>query len=342
MDQPTLRFGLQRLCAWGACALPLVGIVGAFLFSLRQLFDVVGRLEDPEIDSTLMFLRLLDVIVALSSLLGFPILWMIGRYNILAHLGCLTNGYEWKETLVHKCIVASRIRLSMHLFLWLAAVLVRTLAEFDVYQLSWPVPEVSTGSAALVRVLAFALSSAALAAVMCLLDLTCCVMVTSVNAFCFRCVETDLEVDSLVEDWNILQALLRRSTANCDVCIILLVAAVSSAVVTALVVPLQAALPDIRTFWVLAIVSPLSMIFGKVFMSAAEVTEKSRRVPALVNSMTFRFEREERFYMTHNLSQSSAGFYIGESAVSGTMVLKLGHLTFLALFTVLSRLISKG
>lgn len=144
----------------------------------------------------------------------------------------------------------------------------------------------------------------------------------------------------LMGDWNNMQAQFRRATGFSELSIVTTFLVVSLVMVSGIILPLQSADKDVRTLWVLAVASPLAVSTGRFFTKAAEVTEKCRRAPALVNSLPMAKEMDERFYIVHFISQSYAGFFIQEVPINGTMVLKLGHVGFLAVFAVISHLLS--
>lgn len=345
----TLIKSLQRLrlLVCPACTLYVlfrnllfIGVLCASLFSVKQLVDVATRIEDPLLDPILVFLCMLDAMIAIGSLLNFPLLSNPARQDLEKYIEKLLTGHRQKTKLVKGWKRSARRRFREHMCIWLVCLTARFLAERDMFPQSywWTVPDQGSFHNSSVRFSVFFFCSALLARSMTCLDHMGCAMSMIVDAYCFRCMQSGHSYVQLLHPWNTLQALLRRTTGTFAICIMAQIATISAGLVVAVLSPMQTETRDMRTLWALAIVAPLSISFGMVFTKAAEVTEKCRRVPSLVNSMILTQGTETRFYLTYHISQSNAGFFVGEVAINGTLVLKAGHVACLALFAVVSTL----
>jgi len=81
------------------------------------------------------------------------------------------------------------------------------------------------------------------------------------------------------------------------------------------------------------------LILLLVLTKAAAITENCRRLPSIVHAMSSSLlSSQDTFFLTHHIGQSEAGFFLNQVLIDGGAVLKVSHITFLALFTVLSRI----
>lgn len=181
-----------------------------------------------------------------------------------------------------------------------------------------------------------------------LTSLTFCMVYVSraltvmVDLFCCRVVDRP-DISDVVNDWNILQALLRKASITIELCFVALQAGAAFAL------PLL-----IADFWTLGSQAQavpalipggiLSLGVLRMFFLAASITDKCLRIPSLINSLSFgpgtaRVKQHTVEYIVN----SAAGFYVcdirfttatafhfvyGWSVVAfaiGTKVLSLSH-----------------
>lgn len=172
----------------------------------------------------------------------------------------------------------------------------------------------------------------------------CCGLGLAVDMYCHSFFASQ-DLGSGLQDWNMLQAMLRRSARKVEVCFLALC---TSNVMVALIAgvevyqhgmviagPSTSMCAVLRLGWVLVIVAQtLHVVF-----SAAGVTEKCTRVPSLVNSWSFGEETcldAGRQYVVQYIEQSAAGFYVKGVRLRAYMALKISYLFGALLFTLLS------
>lgn len=148
-----------------------------------------------------------------------------------------------------------------------------------------------------------------------------------------------------VGEWNLVQALLRRSARSIDGCFLAQGTAVLSAMLLAALAILQlfsarkgamSAAETVRLIlvWIGPSLAPVLLLLYSVFRAAA-LTEKCLRVPPLVNSWASK-ERPidaERLFMVQHIGHSGAGFYVAGVRLNASMTLKLAYLLGFAAFT---------
>eukprot|EP00747_Dinoflagellata_sp_TGD_P090025 gnl/TRDRNA2_/TRDRNA2_164545_c0_seq1.p1 gnl/TRDRNA2_/TRDRNA2_164545_c0~~gnl/TRDRNA2_/TRDRNA2_164545_c0_seq1.p1 ORF type:complete len:252 (+),score=62.56 gnl/TRDRNA2_/TRDRNA2_164545_c0_seq1:95-757(+) len=181
---------------------------------------------------------------------------------------------------------------------------------------------------------------------------------TMVDRFCLKFMEESDNAIAMVE-WNIIQAMLRSVTGAFDSCFL-------TTQTTALVALLVSAVQMMQVQWLegtidespqgivhvaMMLVPPavLALSGGTVFFTAAAVTEKCSRVPALVNSMLLdgvdddvelMLYWHERQCVVQYIMNSAAGFYIKEVRLTASVALKLAYTTGLCFFAVLTKIVS--
>eukprot|EP00928_Gymnodinium_smaydae_P065476 TRINITY_DN48618_c0_g1_i1.p1 TRINITY_DN48618_c0_g1~~TRINITY_DN48618_c0_g1_i1.p1 ORF type:complete len:722 (-),score=74.63 TRINITY_DN48618_c0_g1_i1:151-2316(-) len=197
----------------------------------------------------------------------------------------------------------------------------------------------------LLSFLTLALGSSLFAAITyCQLHVCCCLEIM-VDKFCIRFFEKP-DLEAAVLEWNVLQALLRRSANSVDMCLVctqtavLFALALSSAEYFA-----GDGVPSgsLGTLWILSQIPGVILAFLALFRSAA-VTEKCIRMPSLMN--TVRFEgspiNHDRQYVVQFLEQSAAGFYVKGVRLTSFMVLKLAYFAGVVVFAFLTRIKSSS
>jgi len=209
------------------------------------------------------------------------------------------------------------------------------------------------GAASPLELVTFSLISGLLAALaFCQLHV-CCGLELAIDKFCLRLhYGGTLEaLDRGVSEWNVLQAILRRSAHTIDSCFLTLNTAVLATLLLMGMEVLQGAGqamslegPGSRcsALWCGWAFAPVALVLYTVFRAAA-VTEKCSRVPALVNSWTFDDQQIDhgRQYVVQYITDSAAGFYVKGVRLNGFMALKLAYIFGAALFTAVTQYLLK-
>lgn len=158
-----------------------------------------------------------------------------------------------------------------------------------------------------------------------------------IDDFSFNLVTTsDLCVAE--QDWNLLQALLRRSCHSLQYLFIVL----QSTIVAALIL-------GVDDFYRLnkptLLISGACVLIGlaQLFLCAASVTDHCERLPPFVNSLGFgRSLDADRLYLVEYMFYSQAGFYIFEVRVTRDMVLKAFYISGMATFYFATKVMAAG
>jgi len=165
------------------------------------------------------------------------------------------------------------------------------------------------------------------------------VLTVTVDMFCYRLV-IDPSMDEAMQDWNVLQALLRRAAGSVELALIILLAMMAWLVAAFSLdyVGLGSSLSTFRLQlpWILMLCGVL-----RVFITAAGVTDKCARVPSLINSLSFGngYDREQQ-QLVQFIVSSSAGFYISNVRVCMGMLFRFVYLWSVVLFAILGKSLS--
>eukprot|EP00811_Abedinium_folium_P031717 NODE_5183_length_1800_cov_3.346683.p1 GENE.NODE_5183_length_1800_cov_3.346683~~NODE_5183_length_1800_cov_3.346683.p1 ORF type:complete len:435 (+),score=53.89 NODE_5183_length_1800_cov_3.346683:84-1307(+) len=166
-----------------------------------------------------------------------------------------------------------------------------------------------------------------------------CGLELAIDMYCARLFETK-DFGKGAAEWNILQALLRKSASTIDSCLL----AVTTAMVGLLVlagVEILTGSDDGRVqapLWWVSCLPMMALTLYTCFRAAA-ITEKCQRVPALVNSWDFGGEGFEiiRQYTVRYITDSAAGFYVKGVRINALMALKLAYVFGTVMFALLTR-----
>jgi len=307
--------------------------IGAFAVysSVSAMADAVNAKELR----ALIFLRLLDIVIALGALTGSFVMPRLLKHELFRSTRYLVTGYVRQMKLAEAWRLGYIRRVFLAVGLWFVASLLRFAAEWDMAYDGAPF------FVFFVRVAPFSFCMFILASLSYCVDHLGWEMVMLVDAFSLHCLHSRKELEGLAEDWSVLQAVLRHGTSACGASIALLFAVSSSGLVTVVLAPIQDGDAKLSCLWTLGIVTPFVLTACSVLAQAASITEKCRRVPAVVNSMGFQFSMEERFLFASHIQRSHAGFFVKEVLINGTVVLKMGHLCFVAFFAVVSSIFTE-
>lgn len=162
------------------------------------------------------------------------------------------------------------------------------------------------------------------------------ILTVTVDVFCYKSVQHP-DVSEAFESWNMLQALLRRASTSVELGLLILLA-IAGFTVPALVLDRAmlgsySATCRLQLPYMLVVCGVL-----RVFVSAAAVTDKCMRVPALINSLSFGPGTErERHHLIEYIYHSAAGFYICDMRLTLGMVAKFIYVWLIVLFTFVGR-----
>lgn len=187
------------------------------------------------------------------------------------------------------------------------------------------------------NVASFAVSASILLACLFRVMRVCRGFYVIIDDFSFNLVTTsDLCVAE--QDWNLLQALLRRSCHSLQYLFIVL----QSTIVAVLIF-------GVDDFYRLSNLSDLisgglvCIGLAQLFLCAASVTDHCERLPSFVNSLGFgRQLDQDRLYLVEYMFYSQAGFYIFEVRVTRDMVLKAFYVSGMAIFYFATKVMSGG
>jgi hypothetical protein len=155
-------------------------------------------------------------------------------------------------------------------------------------------------------------------------------------------------VEEAIVDWNIVQALLRRSASTLEPCML---ASRTFEIVALLLTGLEVYESKgplskngrCAVLWGFSVFSPFAISLY-AFFSAAVVSEKCSRVPSLVNSMVLgtapdpdtALELDARYFrLVDYLRNSAAGFYLKGVRLTAFMVMKLTYVVGLVTLTLI-------
>mmetsp|Transcript_44360 Transcript_44360/g.139069 ORF Transcript_44360/g.139069 Transcript_44360/m.139069 type:complete len:186 (-) Transcript_44360:75-632(-) len=165
---------------------------------------------------------------------------------------------------------------------------------------------------------AFAFGSLLLTGMACVILRSCRCMTKLIDNFCYRIVESPNYAEAM-QEWNLFQALCRNVCCSLQLCFVVL-QATGTAVVLLAMTEVQR---GVSAFLELLPGLLMSALVTRVSLWAANVTDKSARVPMLVNSLSSALDLDrDRMYMVEYIVQTQAGFYIFEVRVTSSMVLK--------------------
>jgi len=168
----------------------------------------------------------------------------------------------------------------------------------------------------------------------------CSVLGMCADAFCCNVVD-DLDLGAVVHEWNVLQAILRKSSSTIELAFVALLCAV--------IFYLPLLTVDIFAFSgfrdsLPALVPGLVACIGivRLFFLAAAITDKCTRIPPLMNSLSFGVGTERyRQYIVDYITNSAAGFYVFDVRLSTEMLLKFIYIWGVIAFGLSTQLISQ-
>mmetsp|Transcript_31426 Transcript_31426/g.70751 ORF Transcript_31426/g.70751 Transcript_31426/m.70751 type:complete len:939 (-) Transcript_31426:98-2914(-) len=282
-----------------------------------------------------------DVLLELGSLVGLLVMGSVSSQNLLGSSNAVLPGYARRCGLISAWSQASRRQGTLLVLAWALSVAVRALAPMptdEESRIEGLDLAVSIRLRSALSIAAFSFASALFLMISFCLMHAVDILTMMVDAFCFSFVKRPC-LETSVREWNILQAVLRRTSGAVSRGFLALQTTTLVAVllgVAAIVLDMNAA-----AFWQVLSLSPLLVADALLFFSATEVTEKCTRVPSLVNSLSFGLDVDpQRHYLVQYVTYSAAGFYVQEVRLTAAMALKLTYISGIGAFAVLTKVTS--
>jgi len=157
-----------------------------------------------------------------------------------------------------------------------------------------------------------------------------------VDAFCGEVVSA-IPLDSVAHVWNLTQAVHRKASVDVEPCLLALCG------ILALSIPLlvvDIALVGTRSAHLLpGLFASCGIIYA--LLAVAAVSEKCARVPALINAIPFGAGTERtRQHTVEYIASSAAGFYVLDTRLTTSMVVKMMYICCIVVLGALTRLAS--
>jgi len=301
------------------------GITGIFAEQLVR--SQAAALDDVDCAAgiCLQFGQMCDLVLALGSFLGLLALTRLASSKLLGSGAALISSYARRQQVVSGWWQATRLQSLLLAFLWLSSVGLRLRVLW--LGSSWQ-DALAVGAFVVVSVIFTGLT-------FCILHVSCAITVL-IDAYCTH-FANEPDVRKGVQEWNMLQALLRKVSRALKWGFLALqttALAIALFSVSGLLLHSSAdALSHLSNM-----VLPLSV--GLIIFKAAEVTERCSRVPSLINSLSIDSDDidKDRHYLVEYVTYSAAGFYVGEVRLTAAMALKLTYISGVAALGVLTKI----
>jgi hypothetical protein len=286
-----------------------------------------------------VYAHLSCIFYAIGSISALSFLRMQHIENILGPHNRLLDNYASNFDFLDEWHTASTWRFFAVAVLWLSMV----TSRIAILSGAGCPAAVGGSNTDVLREIGFIFVSTQMAALtFCILHV-CCGLGMSVDKFCYRFFE-EMDIGKAIDEWNILQAILRRAAATLDDCFLALSTSVMATLLLTGMGLFQGAgsLHDAEmnvqcaVIWCGWLWPPVIMVLFVMFRLAS-VTEKCCRVPALVNSWSFEESQIDhgRQYVVEYIEHSAAGFYVKGVRLSGFMAFKLGYVMGVVVFSFL-------
>jgi len=345
--RPTFSTLLLRLPHFILCVFGVVPFQVGFLSTCYRNLSlicvallVVQSVVLATQETSLLYMHMTSACYAVGGFLGVVTLRAQRVHNLLGPYHRPLEQYasifgflnEWRQVSLRRMLVVG--------LLWVYMVASRVAGSKD-ETCRWAVHSAGSYSS----IASFCLISGLLATLTCCQLHVCCCLELMIDKFCIRFLNDD-DLPQGICEWNVLQAILRRSAHTIDSSFLALNTSVLATLLLTGVEVLQGAGNSLRltgpgsqcaAFWCGWVLSPVVLVLFTVFR-AAQVTEKCSRVPALVNSWTFEDRQIDhgRQYVVQYITHSAAGFYVKGVRLSAYMALKLMYIFGGVLFTMVT------
>eukprot|EP00747_Dinoflagellata_sp_TGD_P140622 gnl/TRDRNA2_/TRDRNA2_176030_c0_seq1.p1 gnl/TRDRNA2_/TRDRNA2_176030_c0~~gnl/TRDRNA2_/TRDRNA2_176030_c0_seq1.p1 ORF type:complete len:488 (+),score=50.90 gnl/TRDRNA2_/TRDRNA2_176030_c0_seq1:3-1466(+) len=342
-SETRLRFLGRCLCVWGVVPWQSSGVTSMMYQKLVALSVFAVFVIHMVTDCMYMT----SVPVALGSFLGLLVVRTGRIQNLMIGYAGPLETYSNRHGITDMWANAALKRCMVVVAVWLCSIVLH-LCSFVLVEVDAPgIPQGHLAKAT--YFLCFFLVSGIFVALVSCQLFVFSMLGIMIDHFCTQKF-VDLPVSHAIADWNIIQAILRRATGAFDSCFLV-------TQTTALAVLLVSAVQLVQAPWVrheidlghfhvlAAILLPpvlLALGAGGLFYTAATITEKCSRVPALLNSVMFNSRDElidqKRQCLVQYITSSAAGFYIKEVRLSAGAALKLMYTIGLGGFAVLTKI----
>jgi len=183
----------------------------------------------------------------------------------------------------------------------------------------------SVDPCALQHVLVLALIGTFAAGWACCMLFVCAALTVMLDSFCC---ELAIHVDSsqAMQDWNILQAVFIKSSSSVERGFMCMLVAISFAVPLSLADAMSMGAGWFAVNSLLP-VALIVLLFARVFVAAASISDKCAHVPSLVNSLNFGPESEQRRQvLVESIQHSQLGIYVCRMRLTRGMALRFGYI----------------
>lgn len=271
----------------------------------------------------------------------------VGAISGMIFLGVLTGSEELQKILLMLVQYSyrvdsssthlwekSRYDVAVNLVIWVVAVAKRVHTHVYVAE--------ETSARHIGGVIAFGLSSFVLLALAFCLQQICRLLARMVDTFCCS-IALDQRLEGVVARWNMLQAVLRKTSSTVEHCFFALQTTVFFVLLLAVADGLHPGQDGSKLLDLLPCAAVLLGI-ARTYFCAAAVTDKCAHVPSLVNSLDFSEESmdKERQYVVDYVVNSAAGFYVFEVRLNSALALKFAHVCGVVVFALAAKLTGKG
>jgi len=232
----------------------------------------------------------------------------------------------------------SRKRIALALVLWVCAILVRSASVVHSWSEAMCVPSDADHGLSLASFIIGSLMFQML--VICQLHLISMLEIM-VDRFCIQ-IYQEPDVAWGLDEWNVIQAILRLVATALDSCFLETQAMAQLALAIGAVHSMLNHSDDSCIFnHALSLLTVVLLSLGAWthLYCAAAVTEKCSRVPALLNAMAM--QHEERQCLVQYVTNSAAGFYVKEVRLTAGIALKLTYATCVCAVAVFTKIASE-
>eukprot|EP00929_Paragymnodinium_shiwhaense_P018660 TRINITY_DN12975_c0_g1_i1.p1 TRINITY_DN12975_c0_g1~~TRINITY_DN12975_c0_g1_i1.p1 ORF type:complete len:1116 (-),score=130.14 TRINITY_DN12975_c0_g1_i1:153-3500(-) len=237
---------------------------------------------------------------------------------------CLLDAYDLLlsfmrcQGLLDTWLHSTRYDVPLVFTLWLSGLVLRAapcFTETEYFQ-----ADGSAGQA--LRLVAYGFISLVFLSLIYCVSHICRALATTVDLFSCGVVDHPI-VQEIANEWNILQAVLRKTSATLEYSFFVLQFSGSASV---LLCAVDIAMSDRRMAVAVSVAATvlLNLSMVRMVFSAAAISDKCGRVPPLINSLCFGEGTEEaRQYVIQYILHSAAGFYVFDVRLCTGMALKL-------------------
>lgn len=289
----------------------------------RALFELRIRRNDFRIHV------LGDAILAIGCFVGLLALRYLCDSDILGSAESMLVTYARRQEVVDRWSMVSFRHTVLVLVLWVSSVISRGLSmvwDGNILEHSWRewlAVGAHTCSSAIFVGLVFGVMHVVSS------------LVLLVDAYCYYAV-LEKEVERNVSEWNMLQAVMRKSSVAVETAFLVLQ---TTALMYVLLTMTSLLVNGLSIFSVLAVIL-LVIADARLFYKAAQVTEKCARVPPLINSLSFGNSELDprRHYLVEYMHYSAAGFYVCEVRITTIMAIKLSYVSGILAFGIVTKM----